>query len=150
AEVGIELESVRFGTSGEMFGPLVTGQILVGTGGVNAALFNALYQNIGIQFVANKSYLPPSFSRVGWVVRTALLEEGKVREPRDLRGLNVGIPAAGSAVLVELEELLRRGNLTLDDVNTKVVPFADQTVAFANGGLDLAYTTEPTTTALLD
>jgi NitT/TauT family transport system substrate-binding protein len=150
AAEGIEIESVRFGGSAEMFGPLATGQLLVGTGGVNAALFNALSGNIGIQFVANKSYLPPGFSRVGWVVRTALLDDGTVREPRDLRGLNAGIPAPGSAVLVELEELLRRGNLTFEDVEIKTVVFADQPVAFANGALDVAYTTEPTTTALLD
>jgi NitT/TauT family transport system substrate-binding protein len=150
AEEGITIETVRFGTSGEMFAPLATGQLLVGTGGVNAALFNALTQNIGIQFVANKTYLPPGFSRVGWVVRTALVDEGKVREPGDLRGLNVGIPAPGSAVLVELEELLRRGNLTAQDISTKIVTFADQPVAFANAGLDVAYTTEPTTTALTE
>ena len=150
AAEGIEIESVRFGGSAEMFGPLATGQLLVGTGGVNAALFNALSGNIGIQFVANKSYLPPGFSRVGWVVRTALLDDGTVHEPRDLRGLNAGIPAPGSAVLVELEELLRRGNLTFEDVEIKAVVFADQPVAFANAALDVAYTTEPTTTALLD
>lgn len=150
AAEGIEIESVRFGGSAEMFGPLATGQLLVGTGGVNAALFNALSGNIGIQFVANKSYLPPGFSRVGWVVRTALLDDGTVREPKDLRGLNAGIPAPGSAVLVELEELLRRGNLTFEDVEIKTVVFADQPVAFANAALDVAYTTEPTTTALLD
>jgi NitT/TauT family transport system substrate-binding protein len=150
AEEGIEIEAVRLGSSGDMFGPLATGQLLVGTGGVNAALFNALSGNIGIQFVANKSYLPPGFSRVGWVVRTALLDDGTVREPKDLRGLNAGIPAPGSAVLVELEELLRRGNLTFEDVNIKTVVFADQPVAFANAALDVAYTTEPTTTVLLD
>jgi NitT/TauT family transport system substrate-binding protein len=150
AEQGIEIETIRFGTSGEMFGPLATGQLLVGTGGVNAALFNALSRDVGIQFVANKSYLPPGFPRVGWVVRTALLDEGKVREPRDLRGLNVGIPAAGSAVLVELEELLRRGNLTANDVATRIVTFSDQPAAFANAALDFAYTTEPTTTTLIE
>jgi len=150
AEEGIEIEAVRLGSSGDMFGPLATGQLLVGTGGVNAALFNALTRNIGIQFVANKTYLPPGFPRVGWVVRTALLDEGTVKEPKDLRGLNIGIPAAGSAVLVELEELLRRGNLTAEDVTTKAVTFGDQPAAFANAALDVAYTTEPTTTTLLD
>ena len=146
AAEGIEIETVRFGGSAELFGPLATGQLLVGTGGVNAALFNALSGNIGIQFVANKSYLPPGFSRVGWVVRTALLDDGTVREPRDLRGLNAVSPRWGAPCWSSWRRLLRRGNLTFEDVEIKTVVFADQPAAFANAALDVAYTTEPTTT----
>src|SRR4029077_20199997 len=100
--------------------------------------------------VAERGYMRAGSSRVGGVVGQVLLDDGTVREPKDLRGLNAGIPAPGSAVLVELEELLRRGNLTFEDVNIKTVVFAAQPVAFANAALDVAYTTEPTTTVLLD
>ncbi len=146
---GIEPELVRFTIMSDAIAPLASGQLFVAMGiGVNAGLFNSVAQGIPLRAVANQTYIPPDYPYVGWVLRKDLAESGRVKEPADLRGLNVGLTSAGTASEAELEILLNRGGLTTEDINIKTLGFGDQVPAFANKSLDLAYTTIPFIDAL--
>jgi ABC-type nitrate/sulfonate/bicarbonate transport system substrate-binding protein len=149
-EEGLEIEAVDFRTSAEMVAPLAAGQLDVGLGGVNAGLFNSVAQGIPLKIVADKAVNTPSDKSTAWMARTDLLDSGQLKEPRDLKGLAVGVASPGSPGDIELDRMLRSGGLTRDDVEIKPIPYADQPVAFANKSIDLAYVFEPTRTRLLE
>jgi NitT/TauT family transport system substrate-binding protein len=147
---GMELNLVDFTTAADMMAPLAVGQLDVAAGGVNAGVFNAVAQGVPLKIVADLAVNTPVDRSSGWLVRTDLVESGRVREPRDLKGLTVGLGARGSLVNVELAKILEQGGLTEDDVELKLIPFPDQIAAFANQSIDLAYVFEPFLTRVLD
>jgi NitT/TauT family transport system substrate-binding protein len=149
-EQGLEVELERFNSLENQIAPLSNGQLLVGVGGVNAGLFNAIARDIPLRIVADKIHYPPDYTGAGWLVRTDLLDSGRVREPKDLKDLTVGLGAIGSVQMSELDVLLKRGGLTLQDMTTKNLAYADLAAAFANKSIDLAYTFEPFTSTVVD
>jgi NitT/TauT family transport system substrate-binding protein len=149
-EEGLEVELERFNSLENQVGALSNGQLLVGVGGVNAGLFNAIARDIPLRIVADKIHYPPDYTGAGWLVRTDLLDSGRVREPKDLRDLTVGLGAIGSVQMSELDVLLKRGGLTMENLTTKNLPYADLAAAFANRSIDIAYTFEPFTSTVSD
>src|ERR1700712_1217241 len=77
-EEGIEAEFIRFDSSARMIAPLATGEIDVGSGAVNAGLYNAFERGITMKAVADKSGSAGSLSYQALVVRRALHESGRV------------------------------------------------------------------------
>jgi len=149
-EQGLDVELERFNSLENQIAALASGQLLVGVGGVNAALFNAIARDIPLRIVADKIHYPPDYQGAGWVVRNDLLDSGQVREPKDLKGLTIGLGATGSVQMTELDVLLGRGGLTMQDVNPKNLGYADLAVAFSNRSIDVAYTFEPFTSTIAE
>jgi NitT/TauT family transport system substrate-binding protein len=141
---------IPFDTAGQMIAPMSAGQLDVGAGGITAGLFNAIGQGLPLRVVANKAYNPPGSDYVGWAVRQDLLAARAIQNPADLRGRVFGMGSAPSIVDLELDVLLRRGGLSLADVELKQVAYADQPPAFGNKSIDVAYQFEPTITRLRD
>lgn len=148
-EQDIEIELVPFATSTEMIAPLSTNQLQVGAGGVNAGLLNAIARGVPLKFVADKNNTPPDYKGSGWIVRKDLLDSGAIREPKDLKGRVVGLGSTASVADSELNVLLQRGGLTMNDVEIKDLKYADQPVAFSTKAVDLAYTFEPFSGAVI-
>ena len=98
---------------------------------------------VPLKFVADKNHTPPEYQGSGWIVRKDLLESGAIREPKDLKGRVVGLGSTASVADSELNVLLQRGGLTMNDVEIKDLKYADQPVAFGTKAVDLAYTFEP-------
>jgi NitT/TauT family transport system substrate-binding protein len=139
---------IPFDTAGQMIAPMSAGQLDVGAGGITAGLFNAIGQGLPLRIVANKAYNALGSDYVGWTVRKDLLATGAIQTPADLRGRVFGMGSAPSIVDLELDVLLRRGGLSLADVELKQVAYADQAAAFGNRWIDVAYQFEPTVTRL--
>src|SRR4051812_26990593 len=149
-EQGLDVELERFNSLENQIAPLSNRQLLVGVGGVNAGLFNAIARDIPLRIVADKIHYPPDYTGAGWLVRTDLLDSGRVREPKDLRGLTVGLGAIGSVQMSELDVLTKRGGLTIEDMTVRNLPYADLAAAFTNRSVDLAYAFEPFTSTVSD
>src|SRR5688500_2999672 len=58
-EQGLDVELMRFNSTADQIAALGTGQLAVGVGGVNAALFNAFAQDVPIRIVADKFHARP-------------------------------------------------------------------------------------------
>jgi NitT/TauT family transport system substrate-binding protein len=145
-EEGLDIELVPFRTSADMIAPLASGELDVGNGGVNAGLFNAIARGIPLRLVADQATNRPQDRTAAWMVRAALAD--RLKEPKDMKGMVIGLGSTGSTIDVELDTLLDQGGLTRGDIELKSVSYADQVSAFGNGSIDLAYTFEPTVTRL--
>lgn len=137
----LDIEFVQFGSALDMVAPLAAKQLDVGSGGIGAALFNAVAQGIPIKLVAETVRTPESWTANAWFVRTDLAD--KVKTAADLKGLTVALAATCTVIDTELSVLLERGGLKRGDINVKTVPYADHAAAFANKSIDFTYAFEP-------
>jgi NitT/TauT family transport system substrate-binding protein len=141
---GIELEFTRFQTLVEMVAPLTSGQLQVAAGGLAASVYNASDRGIALRIVADKGQAAGSdwdFSAL--VVRKDLIESGKVKDYADLKGLTLVTSGRGNSPEVALAAALKKGGLSLQDVNFTQMGFPDMVAAFQNKGIDGAIVIEP-------
>lgn len=140
-EQGLDVEFVRFGSALDMIAPLSSKQLDVGSGGIGAALFNAVAQGIPLKLVAETVRTPADWTANAWFVRTDIAD--KVKTPADLKGLTVALAATCTVIDTELSVLLERGGLKRSDVTVRTVSYADHRAAFANKSIDFTYAFEP-------
>ena len=95
-EVGIAPNYITFDAAAKMIAPLGTGQLDVATGGPSAGLYNAIARGIDIKIVADKGSTPKGYGYMMLLVRKALVESGKYRSARDLKGMKVSESASGT------------------------------------------------------
>ena len=140
-EQNLDVQFVQFGSALDMVAPLSAKQLDVGSGGIGAALFNAVSQGIPIKLVAETVRTPADWKSNAWFVRSDLKD--KVKTPADLKGLTVSLAAKCTVIDTELSVLLQKGGLQRSDITVKTVPYADNTAAFANKSIDFTYGFEP-------
>lgn len=143
AQQGIEIEFVPFDSAAKMVPALATGQLDIGSGAPGAGFFNSIARGIEILIVADKGAVTPKQSYMAWVARKELVEKGALKQPKDLKGLKVGLPATGITPHVELGKLLESGGLTEKDVEIKLLPFNQVIAALQSGGVDVSALIEP-------
>ena len=68
-------------------------------------------------FSATCIFLPAG---TGWMAATPPPASSRLREPKDLRGLTVGLGAIGSVQMSELDVLTKRGGLTMEDLRAEM------------------------------
>lgn len=139
-----------------MYGPeampaLATGRLDAVGGAFGLEIINAIHSGIDVKLVAGmNNYI------LGWdagylSVRKALIDEGKVKDWKDLKGLKIAVVAPlPNMTSYFATRYLALGGLTLDDVETVNVPFDKMIVALKTGGVDVAHTSEPLTTIAAD
>jgi NitT/TauT family transport system substrate-binding protein len=143
AEQGIEVETTRFTTGGEMTAPLAAGQLDVGAGGITAGLFNAIARGLDLRMVSDHGHSEPGRPVGALVVRRDLLDGGQVRTAADLRGRSIAIPSRTVSAMTDLRASLAEGGLSLNDVSIQELAFPDTLPALANGSIDAAVPVEP-------
>jgi NitT/TauT family transport system substrate-binding protein len=145
ARQGIEIEPVM-ATSGQEFAvALANDKIQVASGVPNAALFNALNRGIDIRIVADVAHVGDASDRiVSIMVRTDLMDEGKVTGPADLKGRTIApgpLPGQYPDLLFHL--LFARGGFTENDVNVVHLAFPEALAALTAKKIDAAFLIEP-------
>ena len=143
---GLDVELIAFNTAAKMIAPLGAGQLDVGGGTVSAGLYNAYARNIGIRIVADKGSSRPQYNFSQVLVRKDLVDSGRYKSFRDLKGMKVAIAAVGTGNGATLNEALKKGGLTFADVTTIDLGFPDHLVGFRNKAIDAGITNEPTST----
>ena len=143
---GLDVEFIAFKTAAQMIAPLGAGQLDVGGGTVSAALYNAFSRKIGIRIVADKGSSRPQYNFSTVMVRKDLVDSGRYKSFKDLKGMKVAIAAIGSGNGATLNAALKKGGLTFDDVTTIDLGFPDHLIAYRNKAVDAGVTNEPTST----
>jgi NitT/TauT family transport system substrate-binding protein len=144
-EQGIQFEHVPFSAPPAMVAPLATSQIDVAGVGPNPQYVNAVACDVPIKAVADKGRFSRGGGYIAFAVRKALVDEGRYRGPADLKGLRIALapPAMTSPTAIDLDILLQRGGLTLEDVELIDLPTADMAASLAGGSIDGAMIAEP-------
>jgi ABC-type nitrate/sulfonate/bicarbonate transport system substrate-binding protein len=148
AEQGLDVEFTDITNGGEAIPPLATGQLDVSVGAVNPGLFNAIQRGVDLKLVTTKGATGPDPSSpfaggISLVLGTEVAASGAIKDYADLRGRPIAISTRGSALEVILDKALRRGGLTLDDVDVKTLGYPDMLPALANRQVDAAIELEP-------
>jgi NitT/TauT family transport system substrate-binding protein len=141
---GLDVSLTTLANSPQMIGPLGMGQLDVGAGTVAAGLYNAVAQGIAIRAVADKGSMRPGYGFSGLLVRKDLVESGRFKSFRDLKGMTIAVGTFGSANASAVNEALKRGGLTWDDAHMVALTFPQHLAAYANKAIDASMTNEPT------
>jgi NitT/TauT family transport system substrate-binding protein len=143
AEENLSPEYVRFKSGTDMVAPLAAGQLDVGGGGASAGLYNAAARGLELKIVADKGSMPPGYGYMLLLVRKDLIDSGKFKDYKDLRGLKVGDSSIGGSGDALLNAALFKGGLRFGDVNKVYMAFPQLSIAFKNRAIDAALLTEP-------
>jgi NitT/TauT family transport system substrate-binding protein len=150
AEQGIKVVFVPFDAGPRMIAPLGTGQLDVAAGAMSAGLFNAAARGINIKIVADKGSTPPGYDYMPLLVRKALVESGKVKSYKDLKGLKVAEAAKGGSPGSKLNQTLKSVGLSYQDTAHEYLGYPQHVAALMNGAIDASITTEPSATQAIE
>src|SRR5437660_8102225 len=101
-----------------MVAPLTTGQLQIAAGALAAGLFNAANREVGLRIVADKGATAgPEWDFSALVIRKDLIDSGRVKDFADLKGSTLATTGRGTSPEVALATALKKGNLTLNEVN---------------------------------
>src|SRR5215211_3660120 len=141
---GIEFDWEVVTVSSEALAQTAAGNLQLADATVGAAALNAFARGLNVRIIAGTYGTPPSGPHAfPFVVRRALYDSGEVRDPAALRGRRVALNASGVFSEYGLMDALRRGGLSVTDVDIQNMPFPDMPAALANGAVDAAFLPEP-------
>jgi NitT/TauT family transport system substrate-binding protein len=144
---GLNVEFVKGLYGPDAYPALTTGQMDAVGGAFGPELINAAGRGINVRIAAGLSSYIPNWASGYLMVRKPLIDEGKVKDLSDLRGLKVAIYEPRPNITDYFaSRYLKQGGLTLKDVETVNVPFANMIAALKTGGVDVAHTSEPLAT----
>jgi NitT/TauT family transport system substrate-binding protein len=150
-EEGIIVKMSSFQSAAMMVPPLGTGQLDVGAGSASAGLYNAVARGIKIRIVADKASSPPGYGGTKLLVRKELVDSGRYKSFKDLKGLKIATNAPGVSNTSTLNDALKSVGLKYSDVKT--IDFAspmDHVAALKNGSVDGAAAIEPAPTLAVE
>ena len=122
----------------------------MGGGAASAGLYNAVDRGIKIKIVADKAHNVKGAGFQAFMVRKDLIESGKVKSFADLKGMKVAITGAGGSDASVLNEAMKNGGLTYNDVEKVYLGFPQHAVAFQNGAIAASISTEPTVSKIVE
>ena len=118
-------------------------------GATSAGLYNAVKRGIGIKIVSDKARNAKGYGFQAIMVRTDLMDSGKVKSLKDFKGLKVAMSANGNSENAFMNYALTQNGLTYNDIDPVFLGFPEHIPAFANKAIDASLTVEPTVTKLL-
>ena len=143
---GLAVVFTPFDSAAKMVAPLGAGQLDIGGGSPSAGLYNAVDRGIDIKIVADKGSTPPGYGFQPLLIRKDLIDSGRFKSLKDLKGMKIAGSAPGSASTSTLNEALKTAGLKPSDVERVFMAFPQHVLALQNKAVDAAMTTEPSAT----
>jgi NitT/TauT family transport system substrate-binding protein len=143
SDEGLSVTVTNFRSAADMVAPLGTGELDAGAGSASAGLYNAVLRGVHIKIVADKASSPPGYGATKILVRKDLVDSGRYKEPKDLKGMKFAMNAPGVSNTATLNVLLKSAGLRYADVETINLPFPDHVAALKNQGVDASASVEP-------
>jgi NitT/TauT family transport system substrate-binding protein len=144
----LDVNFVPFDAAARMIAPMASGDLDVGGGGIAAGLFNAVARGVGLKIVADKSTSPPGLGTGALMVRKDLVDSGKYKVVKDMKGWKLAIPAPGTGTSTSLENLFGGAGFALKDMDVVYLSFPQMVTALENKAVDAAFLTEPGVTTV--
>jgi NitT/TauT family transport system substrate-binding protein len=145
AAQGIDSELQSLAGGADMVTLTANGDFDFGIGGAGPAFFNAINRGIELTVIA-----PLHFERnpqaTPLMVSKERFDSGELDSIEKLAGKKVSVNARG-ATEYWLDQALRTGGLTIEDIDLLELGFGDVSAALASGAIDAAMLGEPLATA---
>lgn len=144
-EVGIDVEMIQVNSGNESLTGVATGQYDVGFAGIGSGAYNAVDEGLPVRYVApmHAGYLEDYFiisaQHAGSAEEAAELAE----DMSGFAGESFAANAPGVVTEALLGFALERVGLSMSEINLEHIPFPDQVVALANGGIAAGILSEP-------
>ncbi|HZR97976.1 MAG TPA: ABC transporter substrate-binding protein [Chloroflexota bacterium] len=151
-ELGLNVEMEQFPTGTEMRPGIVSGQLAVGGGGLNAGTMNLIGREADLKIVADMESIRADHpSPDALAVRKDLWERGVIRAPKDIEGREIFAPGgAGGGLYLPIMRWAEREGIDKSRITMSNLGTSDIRIALANGGIELGFVSEPNLTAGLD
>ncbi|HLG74533.1 MAG TPA: ABC transporter substrate-binding protein [Chloroflexota bacterium] len=150
-DTGIEVEMVPFSGGAEMISSIAANQVDIANTDPGAGLLNAIARNVAMRFVADGSHCDKDHCGTAFTVRKELVDSGKYKDLKDLKGLTINFATPGSTLYMFMNRLMDKAGLKMSDVKAENLNgFPALLPAFSNGALDAAWNIEPFTTQGVD
>jgi NitT/TauT family transport system substrate-binding protein len=149
AAENLDLQYEPVQVTSEAIAQVATGNLEVANVTVGAAVLNSIQRGIDIKIISgNDGYPPEGPGGNPFLVRRDLYDAG-ITDTSGLRGRKVGGNSLGVFTEYGVDQALRTGGLTIDDVEFVQIPFPDIPAAFANRVIDAAFVAEPSGTVAI-
>jgi NitT/TauT family transport system substrate-binding protein len=147
AKQGLAVKLVHIEAGTKMIAPLSAGQLDAGGGALGVGLFNAVAHGLNVKIVADRATTAPNYSYISLMVRKDLVDSGKVKTYKDLKGLRIAQNGKGGVQASTINEAMVAGGLTYDDA-TQIYNMSnpEHLNGMMNKAIDASLTTEPLVT----
>jgi len=142
-EKSIVVDTEKFASGGKMIAPLATGQIDVAIGSPSAGLYNSIASGLEFRIVADKGQSRPGHGFSNLIVRKDLLDSGRVKTVKDLKGMKVASGAKGIVLDYFLAKMLEAEGLTYEQVEMVYLGYPEAVKALATKAVDALIAPEP-------
>ena len=140
AEEGLDIQFIQVANSTEAIPSLLNGNLDVFPGGANPSLFNAMADGMVVRMVADRGYLDPN-GCTGVAIGIPPARAAAIRaNPKLVRRVSV---ERQHGTLYLIEKALASVGLSLDSLDTRIIPPLPEAEALGDGTLDAAFLGEP-------
>lgn len=144
-KAGINLNIELLDTSANVLAMLAQNRLQIIEGGVSAGYFNGLQKNLPITMVMDRVTSPLGHNLM---LRPDL--KGQITRLSQLKGKVIATNGHGAVSTYEVGRMLETDGITIADVEIKVIPFPQMSVAFRNKAIDAAIVIPPFTAQMID
>lgn len=148
AEEGLDVEIINLDSGAKIMAPLGTGDLDAGAGAMSVGFYNILGRGVKLRIVADRGHSSAASRYQTVFIRKDLVESGRYRTLKDLKGLRMGYAAAGVTSLSLMNEAAKAAGIAYEDVIPVFMPFSNMVAAMENKALDGALLIEPQETVL--
>jgi NitT/TauT family transport system substrate-binding protein len=147
---GLEVDLIVLDSGAKVIAPLGTGELDVGSGALSVGFWNAMLRGIKFRIVADRGHTEKGYLYQTVFVRKDLVDSGRVRTLKDIKGLRMGFAAQGVTSLSLMNEMAKYAGIAFDDMTPVYLSFAQQIAALQNKALDGSFLIEPQSTAAVN
>ena len=147
---GLDVDLIVLDSGAKVIAPLGTGELDVGSGALSVGFWNALVRGIKFRIVADRGHAQPGYLYQTVFMRKDLIDSGKFKSLKDLKGMRMGFAAQGVTSLSLLNEAAKHAGIKFEDITPVYLSFPQQIAALQNKALDGTLLIEPQATVAVN
>src|SRR5712691_5870953 len=147
---GLDVDLIVLDSGAKVIAPLGTGELDVGSGALSVGFWNALVRGIKFRIVADRGHAQPGYLYQTVFMRKDLVDSGRFKSLKDLKGMRMGFAAQGVTSLSLLNEAAKYAGIKFEDMTPVYLSFPQQIAALQNKALDGSFLIEPQATAAVN
>lgn len=148
ADENIEADIIVLDSGAKIMAPLGTGELDVGAGALSVGFYNILGRDVRLKIVADRGHTDNASLYQTVFIRKDLVDSGRYKTLKDLKGLRMGVAAPGVTVHSLLNVAAKSAGIAYEDITPVYMPFPQMVAAMQNKALDGAILIEPQETLI--
>ena len=147
---GLDVNLIILDSGAKVIAPLGTGELDVGSGALSVGFWNAMLRGLKFRIVADRGHTEKGYLYQSVFMRKDLIDSGRFKSLKDLKGMRMGFAAQGVTSLSLLNEAAKVAGIKFEDVDPVYLSFPQQFAALQNKALDGSFFIEPMATAAVN